>query len=576
MANTIKLKRSAVAGKQPTTSDLQLGELGLNTYDGKLYTKKSVGGVESIVEIGAGGGGGGSGPLLQYDASLAENITLTTGYDGLAVDDLAVEDGYTLEVPSGQTFTIGSFDLAATGVAAGTYKSVTVDAFGRVTAGTNPTTFAGYSISDTSANLAAAITDETGSGSLVFATSPALAGTPTTPTAATSTNNTQIASTAFVRDAISTYAGTGLAFNSLRSNLSAPSSALANNSTGNQMIALGEASLAANTTGANNIGIGYYALTANSSGSNNVGLGAAAMLSNTTGFSNVAIGSSALYTSTIGARNVCIGDRAGFYIQGITNNTTAGRNNVAVGYYSLYNTTTGDRNIGIGEEALYANTTGYWNTVIGSRAGISVTDGFMNTAVGFESLFYSTGADYNAALGFRALHNATSNSNTGIGAEAGFYITTGGNNTCIGLQAGADAVANLTTQSNYVVLGNNSTANANIKVAWTVTSDARDKCRIAPCPHGLAFVTSLAPVRYEYRKSRDSDEPVTDGRPRYGFLAQDVLALEGEEPVIIDDRDPDSLKFTEASLIPVLVNAIQELSEQVSALTTRVAALEAN
>jgi phage-related tail fiber protein len=39
-------------------------------------------------------------------------------------------------------------DLATTGVAASTYKSVTVDAYGRVTAGTNPSTLAGYGISD--------------------------------------------------------------------------------------------------------------------------------------------------------------------------------------------------------------------------------------------------------------------------------------------------------------------------------------------------------------------------------------------------------------------------------------------
>jgi hypothetical protein len=50
MAQTIKVKRSAVAGKAPTTSDLELGELGLNTYDGKLYAKKDDG-TESIVEL---------------------------------------------------------------------------------------------------------------------------------------------------------------------------------------------------------------------------------------------------------------------------------------------------------------------------------------------------------------------------------------------------------------------------------------------------------------------------------------------------------------------------------------------
>ena len=39
-------------------------------------------------------------------------------------------------------------DLATTGVSAGTYKSVTVDLYGRVTGGTNPTTLAGYGITD--------------------------------------------------------------------------------------------------------------------------------------------------------------------------------------------------------------------------------------------------------------------------------------------------------------------------------------------------------------------------------------------------------------------------------------------
>ena len=59
MANTIKVKRSAVPGKVPTTSDLQLGELAIATYDGKLYLKRD-NGTESIVEIGAGSSFSGS------------------------------------------------------------------------------------------------------------------------------------------------------------------------------------------------------------------------------------------------------------------------------------------------------------------------------------------------------------------------------------------------------------------------------------------------------------------------------------------------------------------------------------
>ena len=60
----------------------------------------------------------------------------------------------------------------------------------------------------TSAQMAAALTDETGSGSLVFGTSPTIAtptissptltGTPVAPTAAAGTNSTQVATCAFV------------------------------------------------------------------------------------------------------------------------------------------------------------------------------------------------------------------------------------------------------------------------------------------------------------------------------------------------------------------------------------------
>ena len=48
MANTIRLKRSAVAGRVPTTSDLELGEVGMNTFDGALYMKRDAGTAEVI------------------------------------------------------------------------------------------------------------------------------------------------------------------------------------------------------------------------------------------------------------------------------------------------------------------------------------------------------------------------------------------------------------------------------------------------------------------------------------------------------------------------------------------------
>ena len=54
MAQTIKLKRSATQGAVPNTSQLELGEIALNTYDGKLYIKKDDG-TESIVDVTSGG-----------------------------------------------------------------------------------------------------------------------------------------------------------------------------------------------------------------------------------------------------------------------------------------------------------------------------------------------------------------------------------------------------------------------------------------------------------------------------------------------------------------------------------------
>ncbi|MBM4179897.1 MAG: hypothetical protein FJ211_11315, partial [Ignavibacteria bacterium] len=41
----IQIRRSAVAGKIPTTTQLSLGELAINTYDGKIYIEQDQGAV---------------------------------------------------------------------------------------------------------------------------------------------------------------------------------------------------------------------------------------------------------------------------------------------------------------------------------------------------------------------------------------------------------------------------------------------------------------------------------------------------------------------------------------------------
>jgi len=71
----IKFKRSAVPGKVPTTTDLELGQLAINTNDGKLFIKKDDG-TPSIVEIGATTGSTND-TLIADGASVSINVDTT-------------------------------------------------------------------------------------------------------------------------------------------------------------------------------------------------------------------------------------------------------------------------------------------------------------------------------------------------------------------------------------------------------------------------------------------------------------------------------------------------------------------
>ena len=55
MAQIIRLRRSSTADAEPTLAQLALGEVAINTYDGKMYIKKDDGTAE-IIEVGGGGG----------------------------------------------------------------------------------------------------------------------------------------------------------------------------------------------------------------------------------------------------------------------------------------------------------------------------------------------------------------------------------------------------------------------------------------------------------------------------------------------------------------------------------------
>ena len=51
MATNFKLKRSSVASKRPGLSNLELGELALNTYDGFLFTERNGLGITTVTNL---------------------------------------------------------------------------------------------------------------------------------------------------------------------------------------------------------------------------------------------------------------------------------------------------------------------------------------------------------------------------------------------------------------------------------------------------------------------------------------------------------------------------------------------
>ena len=212
------------------------------------------------------------------------------------------------------------------------------------------------------------------------------------------------------------------------------------------------------------------------------------------------------------------------------------------------------------------------NTAVGSYALRANTTGNSNTANGFTALYSNTTGNSNTANGLQALYsNTTGAGNTANGVSALFNNTTGAGNICLGSLNSAGAYApvfDCTTENNRVVVGSTAVTNAYIQVAWTVVSDERDKTNFDLVPHGLDFVKQLNPVAFQFKEDRDTDIP--HGPVRYGFKAQDILALEGDDnAVIIDNENPDKLRYNGEALVPVLVNAIKELAAENAALKAR-------
>jgi hypothetical protein len=356
-----------------------------------------------------------------------------------------------------------------------------------------------------------------------------------------------------------------------------------------------------------NTAIGYQALLNNRTGSDATAVGTYALTNNTNGYQNTAVGRNALATNTLGDQNTAVGWIALSKNEGNQNTAigrqsmawmTSGLNNTALGFNTMPYAEGPQNNTAIGASAMVANVTGSNNTAVGATSLAALGNIIAATAmvtgqtyvIGYtgNTNWTAVGAPSNIP-GTKFVKNsvaATGNGNAvpynqspdncvavGVGALSACF---GDNNVGVGYFSGADSWINITSQNNTVVIGNTNTAVAYVRVAWSFSSDARDKNVLGSCPHGLDFINNLKPVKFTRKTSRTDDTP--SGIERYGFLAQDILALEGNDSVIIDKSNEDSLMFNDASLTPVIVNAIQEmynkLTSEIDSLKAEIALLK--
>jgi len=343
-----------------------------------------------------------------------------------------------------------------------------------------------------------------------------------------------------------------------------------------------------NTTGGNNNFLGNSAGKCNTTGSSNNFLGALAGFCNTTGVHNNFFGCNAGYNNTTGGFNNFLGNSAGFCnTTGAFNNflgTAAGKCNTTGGYNNFlgnsagFNNTTGGNNNFLGREAGRFNTTGSNNFFVGYVAGRNNTTGTYNNFLGNSAGKCNTTGGNNNFLGtYAGYANTTGTNNNFFGCGAGCNNTTGSNNIAFGFNAGQTSgspsgLINLTTSDNCIVMGNANHSCAAIQIAWTVISDIRDKCVYGDVPHGRGFLQNINPIKYSF-KNRETNE-VTDERVRYGFSAQEVAELEGDETIIASKSNIDKWGVTHEHLLPVLVNAIKELDAENQELKERLSSLE--
>jgi len=108
----------------------------------------------------------------------------------------------------------------------------------------------------------------------------------------------------------------------------------------------------------------------------------------------------------------------------------------------------------------------------------------------------------------------------------------------------------------------NITSNGTIQaLSFNSTSDRRAKTNIEPLIAGIDFVDQINPVKFTLKETQADC---------VGFIAQELLELQEKTglsvPGLVSTENPENFTVSYASLIPVLVKAIQELKQEVDEL----------
>ena len=356
-----------------------------------------------------------------------------------------------------------------------------------------------------------------------------------------------------------------------------------NLTSGESNVAVGAYALNTATTADWNIAIGVNSLKAVTEGTHNIGIGYQTARTITTGIKNLALGNSSLYSNTTGSYNISLGDNAGYHITTGPENTivgfeagrnlTTGTENTSLGYQSgnRYGTA-GSYNVSVGSLAMgtaaNSSNSNSYNVAVGYQSLYVVDGGQTNTALGSQVLGSLTTGDFNAGVGGSALSSVTTGvRNTGVGFLAGYTTTTGDNNSSLGNFAKASTA----TASNEVTLGNTSITALRCQVtSITSLSDSRDKTDIAPLQAGLDFVEHLNPVSFTWNMRDGGKIDIEDT----GFIAQDLQQVQQDTgvniPGLVYDENPEKLEAAYGKLVPVLVQAIKDLSAKVNELESQI------